>query len=365
MKKIPEVATLTKLFTQIVAIDSPSGQEYQMAEFLKSWLKKQGFNYKSDKLGSILACPKNQATPQLLICAHMDTVEPGCNILPIIKDDIISSSGNTILGADNKAGVAAILFSIEKYSSVHHSLPPVELLFTVREESGGGVEFFPFDWIQSKKGVLFDYANPLGKIITSSPYIYNFKVKFIGSSSHASRPEEGNNSLIPAAKFITHVSQGKFDNGLTTINIGLVNSGTGINVIPGTTLIQGEVRSCQKKLFDQHLSFIKDTATKIATANHLKLEFDLDGYCAGYNYSSADSFLCQLTDILKQLELTPEFHQSTSVSDANPLVGAGIKMVCLSDGVQNPHSTTEKISINDLSKLSQLVGAILDFSNGI
>lgn len=341
------------LFSKIVQIDSPSGEEQIMGQYLETWLTEIGYKYKKDKLGSILTT--NSKNPELLLCAHMDTVEPGRGIKPLIKDGFIQSDGKTILGADNKAALSAILCAIEKYRKIYNKLPNIELLFTVKEETGGGVEYFPFKLIKSKQGITFDYSQPFGKIVVSSPFIYNFKIAFIGKAAHASRPEEGKNSLIPAVKFILQVPQGKLDNGKTAINIGQVNSGNGINIIPEKTIVWGEVRSIDEKLFKKYLIMIKDKAEQVSKESGVLLDYQLDGYCPGYNYSETDPLIKKIKRIYESMNIIPSCDSSTGISDANPLVGAGIKTVNLSDGCENAHSTIERISVENLQKLENIV----------
>ena len=124
---------LVNLFIKLVKIDSPSGQEEKVALFLKKWLDKNKFKWKQDSLGSIIATDPNHQEKKFLLCAHMDTVEPGCGIKPVIKNGNIQSNGKTILGADNKASVSAILCAVERYKTIYKKLPPIELLFTVKE----------------------------------------------------------------------------------------------------------------------------------------------------------------------------------------------------------------------------------------
>lgn len=227
----------------------------------------------------------------------MDTVEPGRAIKPILKNGYIQSDGKTILGADNKASLSAIMLAVEEYKTKYQVLPSLELLFTVREETGGGVEFFSFSLIKSKLGLLFDYARPHGKIIISSPFIYNFKINFKGKAAHSSRPEEGKNSLLASVKFISKIPIGKMDGGDTTINVGQVNSGTGINVIPEITTVWGEVRSIDEKLFKKYLIQIESKAKEIAQNSGVSLEYVTDGYCPGYNYPPEDKFIQEIVSV--------------------------------------------------------------------
>lgn len=344
---------LLKRFMDIVQIDSPSGEEQAMGRYLSNWLTEMGYTYTTDKLGSILTT--NFENPKLLLCAHTDTVEPGRGIKPILENNYIKSEGKTILGADNKASVSAIMTAIEEYKEKYKTLPNLEILFTVKEETGGGAEFFPFNLIKSKRGLIFDYCRPHGKIIISSPFIYNFKINFKGKAAHSSRPEDGKNSLLAAVKFISEIPMGKLDNGDTTINVGQVNSGTGINVIPENTTVWGEVRSIDEKLFKKYLAQIENKAKEIAKNSDITLEYKLDGYCPGYNYSPEDKFIKEIVSVYKALGIEATYDRSTGISDANPLVGAGIETVNLSDSGENPHSTDECISIVNLNKLQEIV----------
>lgn len=351
---------IVDIFTTIVKIDSVSGNEQEMAAYIKKWLENVGFEWKEDKLGSILARVKDQDNPKLLLCSHMDTVEPGNGINPVIKNNYIQSDGKTILGADNKASISAIICAVEEYKEKNNKLPNIELLFSIKEETGGGLEFFPFEWVKSKVGLAFDYARPFGRIILSSQYIYNFKVTFVGKSAHSSRPEEGINSLLPAVEFLSETHVGRFDNSETTINIGLVNSGTGINTIPAETIVQGEIRSLNRKRFDEHIEELNKYINNIESKYPaIKIKLVLDGYCDGYKHSEVDPFMLKIISVYKKFEIVTSFDNTTGISDANPLVGAGIKVVNLSDGVEDPHTTKERISIENLEKLKEIVYAFL------
>lgn len=344
---------IVETFKEIVQIDSPSGEEDKMSHYLENFLKDIGFKYTKDKTGSILTTNFNN--PKLLICAHMDTVEPGRNITPVVKNKYIEANGKTILGADNKAAVSAIMYALKSFINIHGKLPNIEILFTVKEETGGGLEFFPLNLIKSKQGVTFDYAQPIGKIIISSPYIYNFKILFTGKAAHASQPDDGVNSLLPAIKFIESIPNGKIDDGKTTINVGQVNSGSGINIVPEKTTVFGEIRSTSKSLFNNHLKAIKTNATKISKEFALDLDFKVDGYCPGYEYSHNDPLIKKIKDIYSSLNIDTGYDKSAGISDANILIGAGIKTVNLSDGCENPHTTIERISIDNLKSLQAVV----------
>jgi tripeptide aminopeptidase len=341
---------INKLMT-LVAIDSESGHEEKIAAFTLSWLKHLDYSYYQDRLGNILASPKN-SQPTFLMCAHLDTVSPGKNIKPLVKHGYIQSQGKTILGADNKAAIAAMMQSVEDYYKIFHQLPNIELLFTVKEETGGGLEYFPFKKIRSKKGLIFDYAAPIGSIITSSPHIINFHIKILGTSAHASRPEAGRNALASAVDMIDKIGIGKIDQHQTLINIGQFSAGTSINTVPDQANFSGEIRCFDTKIYQSCLNRLSTFANQ-----HCHITFD--GYCPGYSFSSHHALVKYAADVISTLGVTPKLELSASVSDANILNSVGIDTITLSDGVENPHTTKERIRIKSLIQLCELVSLFL------
>ena len=335
------------IFLKLVTIDSPSGQEKNMIKYVKNWLDKVGLNYQVDLKGNILAKKPGIGLP-ILFCVHLDTVQPGGGIKPsLINNKIIKSSGKTILGADNKAAIASLMIAVEETLS----LKSFELLFTVDEENGNGLIKFPFTWIKSKIGFTFDSIRPIGSVILRSPYYHLFETEFDGIASHSSTPENGMNALIPAMKAINKIKVGKLDQGETTINIGLINGGTGANTIPEKVFIKGEIRSYQKKLFYYHLnkikSIFKDAKLKIS------------GFSPGYSHKKSSLIIKKVSKIYSYLNIKPLYYSYSAVSDANILNSKGIKVINLGDGVENAHTIKEQIKIDDLIKLKIIISKIL------
>lgn len=335
------------IFLKLVTIDSPSGQEQNMIKYVKNWLDKVGLNYQADPKGNILA-KKPGIGPLVLFCVHLDTVEPGRRIQPIeVNNKIIKSSGKTILGADNKAAIASLMVAVEETLS----LKSFELLFTVDEENGSGLIKFPFNWIKSKIGFTFDSIKPIGSIILRSPNICLFEAEFNGKASHSSTPENGINALIPAIKAINKIKVGKLDQGETTINIGLIKGGTGVNIIPDKVKIKGEIRSYKKKLFNLHLNEFK---TIFKGSN-----FSTSDFAPGYSHKKTSVLVKKVKKIYDLLNIKPLYHSYSAVSDANILNSKGVEVINLGDGVENAHTVDEQIKIDNLIKLKNIIQEIL------
>src|SRR5699024_9194030 len=113
---------ITDQFLELIKIDSETKNERDIANHLIQLFEQMGLDVVEDDsakttkhgAGNLICTLKGdvQDTPCIYFTSHMDTVVPGQNIQPIIKDDLISSDGSTILGADDKAGLAAIIETI-------------------------------------------------------------------------------------------------------------------------------------------------------------------------------------------------------------------------------------------------------------
>lgn len=335
------------IFFKLVTINSPSGQEQGMIKYVKNWLNKINLNYQVDPKGNILAKKPGIGSP-ILFCVHLDTVEPGRGIKPIvINKKTIRSLGKTILGADNKVAVASLMVAVEETLS----LKSFELLFTVDEENGSGLIKFPFNWIKSKIGFTFDSVKPIGSIILRSPNICLFESEFKGKASHSSTPENGINALIPAIEAINKIKLGSLDKNETTINIGIISGGTGANIVPDKIKIKGEIRSYQKKLFNFHLNKLK---TIFKGSN-----FSTFGFAPGYSHKKTSTLVKKVEKIYDFLNIKTLYYSYSAVSDANILNSKGIEVINLGDGVENAHTVNEQIKIDDLIKLKMIISKIL------
>lgn len=345
---------ILEIFKTIVQIDSVSGDEKKIREFIIDLIKnKKDFKFKVDKVGNLFLKNKGIGEP-ILFCAHLDTVEPGKNIIPLVKNGYIVSEGKTILGADNKVWVATLIDLLINEKIKRN----IEIVFSVKEEVGGGIEFFPFKILKSKKAIIFDNANPIGGIVLRSPQIINFYIEIFGKAYHSSEPQKGINSLIPMIKFLNKIHLGVYKNN-TTCNIGIINSGAAINTIPEKTILKGEIRSYSKKDFLNFQDKIKKQVYNLKQKFKGKIILNFDGYCPGYEFSKKDEFVEKIEKIFTDNKIKTYFLEKSGISDANILNHQGIKTIVLSDGVIDPHTTSEKIKINDLYLIKLLTKELL------
>jgi len=346
------------IFLDLIRIDSPTGDEDGIAKFIQDYLQNLNLKSEIDKAGNVLAeIPGNKKLETLILTAHMDTVEPGRGIRPIIdKAGNITSSGDTILGADNKAGVAGILSVLGQLSPEHH---PLELIFTVSEESDNlGAKKLDYKKLRAKKGFSFDTSDlVLGDLVLSAPFYTRFDVSILGKFAHASRPDNAVSVLPELNKILSQIKLGVVTKN-TLINIGVINSGFVRNAVPGEVIIKGEVRSKSQ----QELNFYKNHIKSLfrIVSSKVKVKIDVVDENPGYIISKKEKFVKETIKKLKKMNLKPEIKEVWGCFDANIFAENGIKIINFGYGGKNAHTTAETIKVKDLEKLTKLIKKLTD-----
>jgi tripeptide aminopeptidase len=354
---------LLKTFLDLVKIDSPSGNEKKVATFIISYLKKLKIKASRDKYGNVtvfIPAPKiskGKKMEPLMLAAHMDTVQPGVGIKPVVKNDTIKSKSDTILGADNKVAIAVILEVVKYYSKKKNMCHrPLELVFTREEEIGCiGAQKLDYRKIKSKECLVMDSCRPLGNITIAAPFIYVIDIEVKGRASHAgSFPEKGVNAIHIASKAIADLKIGRI-NKTTTCNIGLIEGGEAMNSVPERVLLRGDARSLKLENAQKQVDIINKSFKKYVRLAKGKLKFKTKLACSGFDYKRSDPMIKKIVSLNKQLRFKTNYEKSGGATDANIFAGHGIKAIDISYGGKHPHSTKETIKISELSKLSEFL----------
>ena len=141
---------LLDLFCELVRIESPSRREAAMAGRCADELRSLGFEVRFDgsasqtgsDTGNLIAHLPGTAGGAIVLSAHMDTVQPCAGIEPVVEGGVVRSAGDTILSADDKAGVAEILVAAEEILRENKPHGTVKIAFTPDEEIGRGANYF-------------------------------------------------------------------------------------------------------------------------------------------------------------------------------------------------------------------------------
>lgn len=343
---------LQELFFDLVHIDSPSGQETDLSTFVANYLKNLGLVPHIDAQGMI-HCSLG-ASPEVVFCAHLDTVQPGVGIKPQLDGHYITSDGTTILGADNKVSVAVILHAVKTLLAKYRELP-IELLFTVREETNSGIKDFDRTRLTAKRGFVFDCGGgELGCVVANSPVLDDFTITIRGVSAHASRPEESLNPLLGLNHLLSNMPLGRIDE-FTTLNIGLITGGSATNTSPSSLTIQGDLRSTRQANYAQFKSKILSVIDSVHSLGY-EVEVDFQSYSQGYELDlKNDYFFDKIKEVYaaKGVKLAPI--STTSGSDADWLNNSGITTYCLGDGAEKVHTTSERVKVSNLQLLGDIV----------
>ncbi|TWI67237.1 tripeptide aminopeptidase [Desulfobotulus alkaliphilus] len=243
---------LSDMFLQLVRIDSPSREEQEIAAFLKTTLEDLGAEVSFDNageaaggtVGNLIAWfPGTLDLEPVLLSAHMDTVEPGRGVKPVFENGVFRSSGDTILGSDDKSGIAIILEVLHSLKERMIPHGPIEVVFSICEEIGlTGAKLMDKSRLKSRFGYVLD-AWDINKIVLRAPAANRFRFVVHGKEAHAgAEPENGINAIVLAAKALAACPDGRIDHE-TTCNIGKIEGGTATNIVPSSVVVLGEARS--------------------------------------------------------------------------------------------------------------------------
>jgi len=269
------------LFCSLVAIDSESGDEGRFIEHLAGVIERElGGDAKTDPYGNLICRipAKGSDEEAVILAAHADTVKPGKGIEPVIENGVIRSKGDTILGADDKAGIAEIIEAI-RTAKAH---PPVEIVITREEEVGLlGARNLDLDEVESKRAFIVD-GERLDEVIIGGPTHISFDVTITGRAAHAGmEPEKGISAIRVAAEAIVNLREGRIDSETTanvgsetTANVGIIEGGLIRNGVPERATVKGECRSLNHEKALKHARSIRLAFEEAAKRAGAKLEFD-------------------------------------------------------------------------------------------
>lgn len=349
---------LINTFLDLVKIDSPSGQEKEVALYISKTISELGIITYGDKHGNLLVKISGKGNP-IFLSAHMDTVEPGRRIKPLTKKGVIKTDGKTILGADNKSAVCAIIEVITHLYEQNINHRSLEILFTVSEEVANlGAVSFDYGKILANEGYIFDNPNPIGTIISGSPFYNRFDMLMTGKSSHSSKPLDAINVIPIFIQAMQNIELGKVSEN-TIINIGVIRSGHVRNSVPGEMIIEGEVRSFLENEVEVYSQDIIDIFSSFAKKHNARIKTSVVRENSGYLYLQTDSFINKTQDIMRSFRINPVLKKIWGCSDANVFLEKGIKVLNLGNGAKDTHTTKESISVDNLVGLSNLILALV------
>jgi tripeptide aminopeptidase len=354
-------------FLDLVRIDSPTGSEKGVATYCAAKLESLGFVVRFDDsarqtgsdTGNLIAELPGTAAGTLALSAHMDCVDPCVGVDPRVVDGVVVSAGETVLGADDKAGLAAALESFERLVEDGGERPTLKAIFTVKEEVGLlGAKHLAAEDVACDLCLVLDAEGSPGAIVTGAPFHYTFTATFIGKASHAGvAPEEGVSAIAMAARAIGRMRLGRLD-AHTTANIGSISGGRATNVIPARCDVTGECRSLHRPTVEalraEMEQLLRGAAEEVGGSVDIawRLEYD------GFDFPDDSALVALVTAACLDAGLAPSTYQTGGGSDANILAGKGVPVLAIACGMQGVHSTGEQLAVADLHAVTDLCVAV-------
>ena len=364
---------LVDQFIAMAKISSPSRQEGRLAAYLKPELEALGFTVEFDNAGELAGGDTGnliatlagdpEIEPIVLSC-HMDTVTPCIGVTPIIEDGVIRSDGTTILGGDDKAGIAAILEGVRRIRErdVRHGL--IQAVFTICEEVGmHGAMGLDYSKIQAKRAFILDADGPIGQILVRGPAKDAIQAVIHGRSAHAGlKPEAGISAIQVAARAIDRMRLLRIDEE-TTANLGQITGGGATNIVTDRVELTAEARSLSNEKLDAQGTHMKTCFEDAARESGATVEVNIERSYYAFSLDADEPVVRHCAAAMRHLGLTPTLTSTGGGSDCNIFNRHGMKAVDLSIGMTDVHTCKESLRIDDLELTARLVEALIEFSD--
>jgi tripeptide aminopeptidase len=363
----PEVLDL---FTDLASVPSPPGAERAVADLVLGYLRDCGLSSDEDDSGPDIGSTMGNvycrlapsaAGESLLLCAHLDTVPPTAPIEPVVADGVVRNAAGTILGADNKAAVAAMLEGVRRILVEARPHAGIELLFTPKEEVGlVGAYAFDHHRLASRLGYVYDQAAPIGVVILGAPYSQSLEVTFHGRAAHSGmHPEEGRSAIAAAARAIAEMRLGRVDED-STANVGTITGGTATNIVPEWCTFVAEARSQDERRLAELVQEMQDAITFAAGVAECDVETKARKSYRGYRFTKSDRAVSLAAAALERCGHVVSYELSGGAADANVFNERGLEIVNLANGMADIHTPDEHIAVSDLEAMVDVTLALVD-----
>ena len=372
---------LNSLLIELIEIDSLSRRERDVALRLQRELEDLGARVFIDdagekvggNVGNLIAHFPGTApgAAPLLLSAHMDTVVPGEGIRPVRDGDILRTDGRTVLGGDDKSGVAIICEVLRVIRENGLRCGDVDVVFTICEEAGLiGAKCLDVSRLRARTGLVLD-SDSVGFLFTRAPAANRMEFRVFGLEAHAGVcPERGINAIQVAARGIAQMRLGRIDHE-TTANIGVVEGGMAVNIVPNQVVLRGEARSHDPEKLARQTEHMQRCLEEAASHSVLELdgrrhsariEAKIDRDYDRMDVPESAPIVKLVHAAAKSLSLEVKTLATGGGCDANVLNQKGLVVANLSTGMREIHTVNEWLDLKDLHLSARIVLEILQLN---
>lgn len=358
---------------QIIPIANPSKGEAEIRQFILDTalgFKNLDLETHVDEIGNLLIRVKGKKseTAKIAFCAHLDSVPP-CEgitfeeVADPVEGLIIKPTSETILGTDDKSGIAVILALLKRLSEdALQNYQTVEFLFSVQEEIGiCGTKALDFSQVQAEHIIVLDGEGRAGQIFNAGMSRQAITVSVYGKACHAGFPEGGGiNAIQLMADVLTGFPESGRLSDITTFNMGLIDGGNSINTVASFCKLNAELRSFDDAVL-QTLNHQMISACEAVETKHQGSKITCDIQTAYPVFTvPEDSFV---VDICKQaaiaVSVEPQVLPMLIGSDAHIFNLRGKHAIVLGMGFSKSHTSREFIRLNDLAQVEAMAFEIV------
>lgn len=340
-----------KTFLELMETDGVYPSEQKTIAYVKRRLTEAGVAFEDDAFGNIIAKVPGTG-PAVMLSTHVDIPESAPDVKFTEEGDVIRAAGSNILGADPKTGLAVLvefLSDLQRQDRSTHS--PVEALLTRGEETGLlGARNADYSKITAQVGLVLDEDGPVTQVVTQAPAFVRIDAEFKGRVVHPREPEKGINALMVASRALNRLPWGYIADGVTW-NVGIFESGTARNSVPGSAKLQAELRSYDTELVVSQAErvereFLVEAKEHGAESVLLReLEFE------GYRLDRSHPLFERLEKTFSEMNLKPNYFATFGGSDANIFNARGITCVPIGSGYYDAHQYTESANTKDMAEI--------------
>jgi len=359
---------LVDLFVRLASIRSPSREEREMAGAVAAYARAAGFAVVEDDSAAVSGCacgnliirvPGRGEGMPVALCAHLDTVPTDEAPTVVVENGVVRSDGRTVLGADDKAAVAALLLVLRDLGR-EAPAADVELVFTPGEEIGlQGAKALELGDLRSRLVCVFDSEGVPGTVICSAPTLKALVARFHGTAAHSGiEPEHGRSAVVAAARAVAAMDLGRLDPD-STANVGLIGGGSAVNIVPEHCAVHAEVRSRDEALLARHVTQLVEACTVAAAEVGVDVDLDIEEHFRGYRWEDGSLALRLVDAALAEAGIEARHVAGGGGSDSNVFNARGLDAVTLGVGFERVHSPHESMRVDRLHKVYEMAHAIV------
>ena len=357
---------LLQRFFQYVTCASESYHEREFCLMMEEELSSLGIEWDRQEIGEVFgstgwnlhAFLPGKGEP-LLLCAHMDTVSPGRGVSPVMRDGIIYSDGTTVLGSDDKAGIAAAMEALQ--TILEEGLPhrPVELLLTICEEDGIlGSQYAEYGKIISKQAIVLD-DEVVGHIVNQAAAYLKLHFSILGRSAHAGVcPEQGIHALKAAAECAAGITCGRVSEA-SVVNVANFLCPGQTNIVPDQADFDVEVRSYDEAELQDIVHRIHAHVDKTCAAWGAQYRRSETRVSNAFCIPPTTPVIAETCAAMRSLGISPEIRRTLGGSDMTWLAENGVAAINIGVGMREVHGCKEHILFQDMVSTTDILLRVL------